>query len=112
MHDVILTKLMAYDTAVQVQAARDEEKQKADKSLKRQVFALFLVFLTQTAALIGWGVTRFDKLHDKTEDNARHFTEFQAIGIEWGDAIDERAHDMQDDIKELQKLHRRQPGKD
>ncbi len=102
-HAGIMSQLAAYDTALQVQAARDEEKEKADRNLKRQVFALFLVFLTQTAGLVGWGVSRYDKLHDGMEENARHFTEFQAIGIEWGDSIDERAAGFKEDIRQIRK---------
>lgn len=53
--------------------------------------------------MIGWGAAKYDKLSDQVDKNTTHFTEFQAIGIEWGDAIDERAHDMQTEIKELRK---------
>ena len=91
-HGAILDKLHAYETELKVANARNEEKDKAEVRLRRQVFALSIAFLSILAGLIAWAAVEFRELHRDVADNTAHFREFQAIGIEWGDAIDLR-HD-------------------
>jgi len=103
-HTSIIDKLGALDKDVLITHVRDEEKDKAETKLRRQVFALALVFLTTLAGLVGWAASEFRTLHQDVANNTAHFKEFQAIGIEWGDAIDERAETMQEDLRQLRRL--------
>lgn len=109
VHEQILSKLTAYEISAKVQAARDDERSKAEKSLRRQVATLFLALLLQAAGVVGWMVAEFRAVHRDIAANTAHFREFQAIGIEWGDAIDERAEKMVQEIRELRReVHQHQ----
>jgi len=100
-HTMILDKLRTYETEMRVSNARNEEKDKAETKLRRQIAALALFFVTTATGLVSWGVMEARDLHQGINDNTAHFKEFQAIGIEWGDAIDDRAEHFHDDLKEL-----------
>ena len=102
-HTLILDKLHSYELEIKVRNARDEEKDKAEKSLRKQIFALVLVFLSILSGLVTWAAMEFNELHRDISENTAHFREFQAIGIEWGDAIDERAAGLKEDIRLLQR---------
>lgn len=100
-HTLILDKLHAYETELKVRNARDEEKAVAEKSLRKQIFALVLVFLSILSGLVAWAAMEFNEIKRDVSANTAHFKEFQAIGIEWGDAIDERAEGFKEDIKQV-----------
>jgi hypothetical protein len=110
-HAIILSKLNIYETEIKVANARSEEKDKAEKSLRRQIGALFLLFMSSAAGIVGWGVGEARNIRRDVAANTAHFREFQAIGIEWGDAIDERAAHIREDIRTLEGLHRLRPTK-
>jgi ferric-dicitrate binding protein FerR (iron transport regulator) len=100
-HTLILAKLTVYETEIKVANARSEEKDKAEKSLRRQIGALFLLFMSSAAGIVGWGIGEARDIRKDISANTAHFREFQAIGIEWGDAIDERAAGFKEDIRQL-----------
>ena len=102
-HTLILDKLHSYETEARVRNARDEEKDKAEASLRKQIFALVLVFLSILSGLVTWAAMEFNELHHDISENTAHFREFQAIGIEWGDSIDERAAGFKEDIRLLRR---------
>jgi hypothetical protein len=102
-HSLILAKLTVYETEIKVANARSEEKDKAEVRLRRQVLTVSLAFLGILAGLVTWASTEFRDIHRDVAANTAHFREFQAIGIEWGDAIDERAHDIQEDIRQIRR---------
>jgi len=103
-HGDILAKLDALDKDLLVTHAREDEKAKSESSLRRQMFALALLFLSVLSGLVAWAAMEFRGLHDDVSNNTAHFREFQAIGIEWGDAIDERADTMKEDLRQLRRL--------
>jgi len=100
-HAEILIKLRDYETAMLVFNARNEEKDKAEQGLRKKVFALAVLFMSILSGLVAWAAMEFNELHHDISSNTAHFREFQAIGIEWGDAIDERAEGFKEDIKQL-----------
>jgi hypothetical protein len=100
-HGDILKKLDLLDRDVLVTHARDEERNKAELRLRRQVAALAMLFMTVSIGLVSWGARQAHDLHKDVAANTAHFREFQAIGIEWGDAIDERAAGFRDDITRI-----------
>lgn len=102
-HAMIMDQLHALETSVHIRNARDEEKDKAEGSLRRQIFALVLVFLSIQSGLVTWAAMEFNEIHRDVAANTAHFREFQAIGIEWGDAIDERAVGFKEDIRQLRR---------
>lgn len=102
-HAIILDKLHAYETELKVNNARNEEKDKAENALRKQVFALSVLFLSILSGLVAWVAVEFNELHSDVAGNTAHFREFQAIGIEWGDAIDERAAGFKEDIRQLRR---------
>jgi hypothetical protein len=102
-HVIILSKLRVYETEIKVANARNEEKDKAEVTLRRQMAALAMLFMTIAIGLVSWGVTQAHDLHQAVNDNTAHFKEFQAIGIEWGNAIDERAEGFKEDIRQLRR---------
>lgn len=102
-HTLILDKLHAYELELKVRNARDEEKATAEKSLRKQIFALVLVFLSILSGLVAWAAMEFNDIKRDVSANTAHFKEFQAIGIEWGDAIDERAAGFKEDIRQLRR---------
>lgn len=110
-HDMILDKLSAYETELRVRNARDEEKAKAEQSLRKQIFTLAVLFMSILSGLVAWAAMEFNELHHDIGANTAHFREFQAIGIEWGDNIDERAQGFKEDIRQLRRSlneHQRQ----
>jgi hypothetical protein len=102
-HVLILSKLNIYETEIKVANARSEEKDKAESTLRRQVLTLSLAFLGIIVGLVAWASVEFRDLHRDVAANTAHFREFQAIGIEWGDAIDERAAGFKEDIRQLRR---------
>jgi ferric-dicitrate binding protein FerR (iron transport regulator) len=102
-HTLILAKLNVYETEIKVANARSEEKDKAESTLRRQVLTLSLAFLGILVGLVAWAAVEFRELHHDVSANTAHFREFQAIGIEWGDAIDERAAGFKEDIRQLRR---------
>jgi hypothetical protein len=46
----------------------------------------------------------FGELHRDVAANTAHFKEFQAIGIEWGDKLDETDADLKADLRQLRRL--------
>jgi len=111
-HTSILDKLSILDKDVLIAHVRDEEKDKAETKLRRQIAALAFFFVTTASGLVSWGVMEARDLHQRINDNTAHFREFQAIGIEWGDAIDERAEGFKEDIRQLRRtVHEHQRNK-
>jgi ferric-dicitrate binding protein FerR (iron transport regulator) len=110
-HSLILAKLNVYETEIKVTNARSEEKDKAEITLRRQLLTVSLAFLGILVGLVAWAATEFRGLHYDVSANTAHFREFQAIGIEWGDSIDERAAGFREDIHTLEGLHRLRPTK-
>lgn len=111
-HAVILTKLHDLETELRVKNARDEEKFAAATSIKKQLFALVILFLTILTGLVSWFTVEIRSTQKDVSENAAHFREFQAIGIRWGDDIDARAESMQEDIRQLRKrLHEHRQNK-
>lgn len=102
-HGDILSELHKYDTKLQVSGAHSDERLKAETSLRRQFFALSLLVLSTATGLVAWAATEFRSIHRDVQENTTHFTEFQAIGIRWGDDIDARAVEMQLQIRDLRK---------
>jgi len=102
-HDAILDKLNVYETELRVANVRAEEKSAAEKALRRQVLTLSVAFLSIMVGLVAWVATEIRDIHKDVAANTAHFREFQAIGIEWGDAIDERAEDFKEDIRRIRK---------
>lgn len=102
-HAEILSKLHDYETTMKVFTARVEERDKAESGLRRKLFGLTVLFLSLLSGLVAWVAVEMRELHRDVANNTAHFKEFQAIGIEWGDAIDERAKGFRDDINELRK---------
>ena len=102
-HDAILDKLNVYETELRVANVRAEEKSAAEKALRRQVLTLSIAFLSIMVGLVAWVATEIRDIHKDVAANTAHFREFQAIGIEWGDAIDERAEDFKEDIRRIRK---------
>jgi PIN domain nuclease of toxin-antitoxin system len=102
-HVAILAKLTVYETEIKVANARSEEKDKAETTLRRQLLTLSLAFLGIIVGLVAWTATEFHDIHKDVSANTAHFREFQAIGIEWGDAIDERAAGFKEDIRQLRR---------
>ena len=100
-HQDILDKLKDYETELRVANAREEEKAKAEKSLRRQVMMLSMTFMSIMVALVAWAATEFKDLHKDVAANTAHFREFQAIGIEWGDNLDAKDAECKEDLKEL-----------
>ena len=110
-HTLILDKLSAYETELRVRNTRDEEKAKAEQSLRKQIFTLAVLFMSILSGLVAWAAMEFNELHHDIGANTAHFREFQAIGIEWGDNIDERAQGFKEDIRQLRRSlneHQRQ----
>ena len=103
-HTLILDKLHSYETEARVRNARDEEKDKAEVSLRKQIFALVLVFLSILSGLVTWAAMEFNELHHDISENTAHFREFQAIGIEWGDKLDEKDVELKEDLRLLRRL--------
>lgn len=103
-HAVILTKLAGYETELRVSNVRDEEKSKAEGSLRKQVFALLLLFLGTWTGAIAWAAAEFREVHHEIGQNTAHFREFQAIGIEWGDNLDARDAEIKEDLRQLRRL--------
>jgi hypothetical protein len=97
-HQAIMDKLTHYETELQVANAIAREKSGAELALRRQILSLSLAFLTIIVGLVAWVSTEIRDIHRDVAANTAHFREFQAIGIEWGDAIDERAATFRDDI--------------
>jgi hypothetical protein len=102
-HSLILAKLNVYETEIKVANARSEEKDKAETTLRRQILTLSLAFLGILVGLVAWAAVEFRELHHDVAENTAHFREFQAIGIEWGDAIDERAAEFREDIRQIRR---------
>jgi hypothetical protein len=103
-HGDILKKLDSLDRDVLVTHARDEERNKAELRLRRQVAALAMLLMTVAIGLVSWGASQSHDLHQDVAENTKHFVEFQAIGIRWGDDIDARAKAIQDDARQLRKI--------
>ena len=103
-HTLILDKLHSYELEVKVRNARDDEKDKAEQRLRKQVFALALVFLSILSGLVTWAAMEFNELHHDISENTAHFREFQAIGIEWGDKLDEKDAELKEDLRLLRRL--------
>ena len=103
-HKILMTQMAAYDTEIKVRNARDEEKDRAEQSLRKQVFALAVLFMSILSGLVAWAAMEFNELHRDVSENTAHFREFQAIGIEWGENIDERANGIKEDLRQLRRL--------
>lgn len=111
-HTDIINKLSVLDKDLLITHVREEEKGKAETKLRRQLAALALFFVTTATGLVSWGVMEARDLHQAINDNTAHFREFQAIGIRWGDAIDERAEGFKEDIRQLRRtVHEHQRNK-
>ena len=102
-HTLILDKLHTYETELKVRNARDEERNKAEQSLRKQILTLAVLFMSILSGLVAWAAMEFSELHQDVAANTAHFREFQAIGIEWGDAIDERAAGFKEDIRQIRR---------
>lgn len=103
-HGTILAKLGELDQDVLVTHVRDEEKNKAELRLRRQVFTVALVFFSLLTGLVAWAATEFRDIHRDIAGNTAHFREFQAIGIEWGDNLDARDVELKEDLRHLRRL--------
>jgi hypothetical protein len=103
-HTDILEKLTALDKDLLVTHARDDEKSRAEQSLRKQILTLAVLFMSILSGLVAWAAMEFSELHRDVANNTAHFREFQAIGIEWGDNIDERAEGLRDDLRQLRRL--------
>jgi len=103
-HAAILDKLHDYETEARVRNARDEEKAVAEKALRKQIFTLFLTFLSIIVGLVAWAAVEFRNIHRDVANNTAHFREFQAIGIEWGDNLDARDIEFKEDLRQLRRL--------
>jgi len=102
-HAVILDKLHDFETELRVRNARDEEKFAANTSIKKQLFALVILFLSILTGLVSWFTLEIRETQENVSENSAHFREFQAIGIRWGDDIDARAAHMQEDIRTIRR---------
>jgi hypothetical protein len=103
-HAVILGKLHDFETELRVRNARDEEKLASGTSIKKQLFALIILFLSILTGLVSWFTLEIRETQENVSENSAHFREFQAIGIRWGDDIDARAEHMQEDIRHIRRL--------
>lgn len=103
-HTSIIDKLSVLDKDVLITHVRDEEKDKAETKLRRQIVALAFFFVTTASGLVSWGVMEARDLHQAINDNTAHFREFQAIGIEWGDNLDRRDAEFREDLRQLRRL--------
>jgi hypothetical protein len=120
-HERIEESLSRVITAHEVQLGVAAEKEKGESSLKKQVFALLLLLLAQTAAGTSWIVAKFDRVETDILNNTAHYREYQAIGNRWGHDIDARAVKIQSDIAKIRERlnshlqhnhHRASPGKE
>lgn len=103
-HSAILAKLQTYEVELRIANVRAEERGRAETSLRRQVLALALLFLSTASGVVAWAVTEFRDVHDAISNNSAHFREFQAIGIEWGDNLDLRDKEIKEDLRQLRRL--------
>lgn len=103
-HSIIMEKLSLFDKDLLVTHVREEERLTAEKSLRKQVFALTLMFLSMVAGLVAWVATELNEIHDQVHENTAHFREFQGIGIRWGEDIDARDKAMAEDIRQLERI--------
>jgi len=103
-HTLILDKLHDYETELKVRNARDEERAVAEKSLRKQIFALVLVFLSILSGLVAWAAMEFNEIKRDVSANTAHFREFQALGIEWGDNLDATDAELKADLRALRRL--------
>ena len=112
-HANILAKLNEFDRDLLVTHVRDEEKEKSEKALRRQILTLAVVFFGTLSGLVAWAATEFRDLHSDVSNNTAHFKEFQAIGIEMKVALDATDEDIQQDLRQLRDLvQRHQINKD
>jgi len=81
-----------------------EERAMAEGTLRRQVFALVLLFLGSIGGIVGWTATTFTRIQEDVANNTAHFREFQAIGIRWGEDIDQTAAETKEDLRQLRRL--------
>jgi len=102
-HNMILDKLHDFEMELRVRNARDEEKHAATTSIKKQLFALVILFLSILTGLVSWFTLEIRETQEDVSQNTAHFREFQAIGIRWGDDIDARAEHMQEDIRNIRR---------
>jgi hypothetical protein len=103
-HQSIIDKLSTLDKDVLVTHVRDEEKDKSEVRLRRQIATLAMLLVSIAIGLVSWGVTEAENLHQAINDNTAHFREFQAIGIEWGDNLDVRDKEIKEDLRQLRRL--------
>ena len=89
-----------------------EERVKSDSSLRKQVFALVFLFLTTAAGMVGWAVAEFRALHASVEEhtdelareikaNSIHFSTFEARGRKWGEGLDAKDKEHDEQLREL-----------
>ena len=100
-HQAILDKLSVYEIELRVANVRAEEKSAAERGLRRQILTVSIAFLSIMVGLVAWVTTEIREINRDVAENTAHFREFQAIGIEWGDAIDERAINMREDLRRI-----------
>ena len=112
-HANILAKLNEFDRDLLVTHVRDEEKEKAERSLRGLVIRLTAGFITVIVALASAFIIEVRDIHQLVNNNTAHFKEFQAIGIEMKVALDATDEDIQQDLRQLRDLvQRHQINKD
>lgn len=112
-HANILTKLNEFNMELALDHVREEEKAKAEKSLRSLVFKLTAGFVAIIIALASAFIIEVRDIHQAVNNNTTHFKEFQAIGIEMKVALDATDEDIQQDLRQLRDLvQRHQINKD
>ena len=102
-HQVILDKLAALSLEQRTSSVLQNERASAEGTIRRQVFALLLLFLTTVAGIIAWVESEFSDIHDDISNNSRIFSAFEARGIKWGEQLDKTDADMQEQLRELRR---------
>jgi len=105
-HAVILAKLHDFETELRVKNARDEEKLAATTSIKKQLFALIILFLSILSGLVSWFTMEIletqehvHRIEIEERSNAKE-------GFQMAKELRKDVDHNEDKIHELQRLHR------
>jgi hypothetical protein len=77
---------------------------KAHRLVAMAVWAILGLSVVVTGSMVNRGIDFLDHLSTQVHGNTTHFKEFQAIGIEWGDNLDDRDKEIKEDIRQLRRL--------
>lgn len=102
-HRAMLEKITNLTLEQRTYGVKQDERLASDTTIRRQVFALLLLFLTSIGGVIAWAEGQLNHLQDDISEQSAFFSAFEAKGRKWGEQLDQKDAEQQRTLRDLRR---------